>query len=236
MSTFRSHCSGSSPSACCITSSSDSAPAAQERQLAEDRSLSEVRILSESLTKSRLVRAYSLEQTEQAQFEGHLHRYAENFRRAVRTEDNTLWVGLVAPLIGTALILFLLFLLVARGLVTPDELSVGGALVFLAAVAFGLRAVDALWRLPQIRSQIAVAATAIYRHLDQTPSVGQAVGAKFLQPLSRTLHFDNVHYADADKHRLLDRVDLRLIAGKSYAFVSIDPLQARAGQPAPAIH
>lgn len=204
------------------------ARAAHERQLAEDRSLSEIRILSESLTKSRLVRAYSLEPSEQAQFEGHLHRYAENFRRAVRTEDNTLWVGLVAPLIGTALILFLLFLLVARGLVTPDELSVGGALVFLAAVALGLRAVDALWQLPQIRSQIAVAATAIYRHLDQTPSVGQAVGAKFLQPLSRTLHFDNVHYADADKHRLLDRVDLRLIAGKSYAFVSIDPLQARA--------
>ncbi len=204
------------------------ARAAHDRQLAEDRSLSEIRILSESLTKSRLVRAYSLEQTEQAQFEGHLHRYAENFRRAVRTEDNTFWVGLVAPLIGTALILFLLFLLVARGLVAPDELSVGGALVFLSAVALGLRAFDSLWRLPQIRSQIAVAATAIYRNLDQTPSVGQAVGAKFLQPLSRTLHFDNVHYADADKHKLLDRVDLRLIAGKSYAFVSIDPLEARA--------
>lgn len=202
--------------------------ATHERQLAEDRSLSEARILSESLTNSRLVRAYSLEQSEQAQFEGHLHRYAENFRKAVRTEDNTFWVGLVAPLLGTALVLFLLFLLIARGLVNPEELSVGGALVFVSAVALGLRAVDSLWKLPQIRSQIAVAATAIYRYLDQTPAVGQAVGAKFLQPLSRTLHFENVLYATDDKRKLLDRIDLRLMAGKSYAIVSIDPLEARA--------
>ena len=204
------------------------ARADHERRLAEDRSLSELRILSESLTNSRLVKAYSLEQTEQAQFEGHLQRYVDNFRKMVRTEDNTFWVGFVAPLVGAALILFLLFLLIARALVDPDHLSIGGAVVFLAAVALSLRALDELWQLPQVRNQIAVAATAIYRYLDQTPTVGQSVGAKFLQPLSRTLHFDNVTLNGPDRRRLLDRVDLRLVAGRSYAIVSLDPLESRA--------
>jgi ABC-type multidrug transport system fused ATPase/permease subunit len=54
------------------------------------------------------------------------------------------------------------------------------------------------------------------------------VGAKFLQPLSRSLHFDAVTYRTPSQKLLLDRLTLKLDAGKSYAVVSLDPMEAKA--------
>jgi ABC-type multidrug transport system fused ATPase/permease subunit len=68
----------------------------------------------------------------------------------------------------------------------------------------------------------------VYRYLDRIPEVGQAVGARFLQPLSRLLQFEGVHYALPHGRKLLDGVDLRIPAGTSTAVISLEPLEPRA--------
>jgi ATP-binding cassette, subfamily B, bacterial len=60
------------------------------------------------------------------------------------------------------------------------------------------------------------------------PTVSQAVGAKFLQPLSKTLHWESVTYRPPGGRLLLDRLDLQVRAGRTYSVVSLDEREARA--------
>ena len=90
-----------------------------------------------------------------------------------------------------------------------------------------LRPLEALWSLPKERSEASLAADAIYRYLDRIPEVSQTVGAKFLEPLGKTLQFESVSYLLPDKKALLDNLDLKLPAGTTTAVVSLDPLESR---------
>ncbi len=108
------------------------------------------------------------------------------------------------------------------------ELTFSGAALFITSIVLLLRAVQKLGRLRTVRQTVSVAADQLYRFLDRLPSVSQAVGAKFLQPVSRTLHFDAVTYRMPTQELLLDRVTLKLVAKKSYAVVSLDPHSAKA--------
>ena len=100
--------------------------------------------------------------------------------------------------------------------------------LMLAIVAGLPRPLAGLWELPVVRRQTAQAADRIYRYLNQTPAVSQAVGAKFLEPLSRTIRFEAVSYSLPNRRKLLDGIDLVLNAGEVIAVVSFDPLKARA--------
>ena len=64
--------------------------------------------------------------------------------------------------------------------------------------------------------------------MNQIPAVSQAVGAKFLEPVSRTIGFEAVSYTLPNKRRLLDGIDLTLSAGEVIALVAFEPLEARA--------
>jgi ABC-type multidrug transport system fused ATPase/permease subunit len=90
------------------------------------------------------------------------------------------------------------------------------------------RPLAALWELPQHRLAGAQAADRIFRYLNQTPAVSQAVGAKFVDPLSKSIRFEAVSYTLPNKRKLLDGLDLTLSAGEVIAVVSFDPLEARA--------
>jgi ATP-binding cassette subfamily B protein len=85
-----------------------------------------------------------------------------------------------------------------------------------------------LWDLPNWLLKGSHAADRIYRYLNQIPAVSQAVGAKFLEPVQRSIVFEAVSYTLLNKRKLLDGVDLRLAAGEVIAVVSFDPLEARA--------
>jgi len=72
------------------------------------------------------------------------------------------------------------------------------------------------------------AARQIQNYLNQIPEVGQAVGAKFLQPLSKMITFENVAYATPSKRQLLEGLKLKLPAGRQAAIVATDPLEGQA--------
>lgn len=196
--------------------------------LAQDRLRGEYRTLSEQLSNARLVRGLGMEQPEHEEFVKRLEHTLKPAVYRSATEREAVWLQrLTAPI--CAIILF--FLLVSLGLKLlhgTGEISWPGAVVFVCTVALTLRGVRQLWNLRPVKDQIAVAANQVFRYLDRMPTVSQAVGAKFLQPLSRSLHFDAVTYRTSSQRPLLDRLTLKLDAKKSYAVVSLDPVEAKA--------
>jgi ABC-type multidrug transport system fused ATPase/permease subunit len=85
-----------------------------------------------------------------------------------------------------------------------------------------------MWELPLIRRKVSRVADRIYRYLNRIPEVGQAVGAKFLQPLSKSIQFESVSYSLPNKRKVLDGLDLKIPAGEVTSVLSLDPLSAQA--------
>lgn len=200
--------------------------AEQARLLATDRAERELRDLGNSLKCARLVRGQGMDQIELEQFQSRLARYVEQVRVQNRLEDDPLWLRTILNVAVTVLGSFLLFLIGAK--VLMGEITPAGAAVFLTAYALGLQATRRLFALPGLRREVNIVADRLWRYLDQLPTVSQAVGARFLQPLAKRLHVESVTLLGSDQHLLLDRLDLQLTAGRAYALISLDPLEPRA--------
>ncbi|MGD9853441.1 MAG: ABC transporter transmembrane domain-containing protein [Planctomycetaceae bacterium] len=194
------------------------------RKLAEAQADSELRLLAESLNKARIVRGYNMEEYEQQQFEKHLDRFTKGVAVGLRQERLAVWTSRVLIVICIGLILYLV---TAKMLVSANPLPVFGAVLLLLSFTSLVVVLEFLLRLGAIRVEISHGAEKVQRFLDRIPEVGQAVGAKFLEPVSKSIIFESVQYR---LHELpvLEGLDLRLTAGSSTAIVSIDPLQAQA--------
>jgi ABC-type multidrug transport system fused ATPase/permease subunit len=123
--------------------------------------------------------------------------------------------------------------LVSRRLLdTPpqDSLNLPSALILLASIAGLLRALDRRGELPRIAEQAGRAAERIHEYLDRVPSVSQAVGAKFLEPLADEIRFESVTWQtdDGTQSPNLKGLDLVIPAGETTALLSVDPREARA--------
>lgn len=204
------------------------ARADMQRQRVQARIAAQLRLLAESLRKTRLVRAFEMEAYEHKRFQHHLERL---HRQQMQLEQMESWSEWVVNLLA-ALCLVIVFILMGmkvlvdvRG-VQPFRLS--GALVMIAAFTFSRVPLRELWDLQFLRRQAARSARHIFEFLDRVPPVAQAVGAKFLEPLSKELRFEKVHYVTERGRRLLAGVDFTLPARQSAAFLSLEPLEARA--------
>ncbi|MEZ6065860.1 MAG: ABC transporter ATP-binding protein [Planctomycetaceae bacterium] len=194
------------------------------RRLAEAEADAELRPLADALRKTRLARAYNMEEFEHRQFQSRLERYSDEVLRGWLGETWSLRSSRMLVLVFSAAVVFLL---VARTLTDLQPLSAG--LVWTMASAlflFGLAGVR-LWDIWRTRRDCEIAADRVYRYLAEAPEVSQAVGAKFLNPVSSSIIFESVSYR-YNERTLLDRLDLRITAGTRLALVSDDPLVARA--------
>ena len=191
---------------------------------AADQTGRDLRQLADPLRKTRIVRGYGMEEFEQAHFESDLARYQDHVSREARGERNT---RAVSRVIVATCVALLAFVLGTKVLAAPSELSPAAAIFLAMAFAALARPAEMLWELRRDRSAAALAADAIYRYLDQVPPVGQAVGAKFLQPLNRTIRFENVSYG-VEGRKLLNQLSFELPAGERIAIISLEPLSGRA--------
>ena len=196
---------------------------AKARLIAERRSNRDLRLLAEGLTKSRVVRGYGMEEFETERFNTHLARYQRDLAAADRRERLTRGAGRALLVVCFAVVVFLLGAKVLSG-----SLTAAHALLLLGIFACLIDPLNALADLRRDRHAAAVAADRIYRYLNRVPEVGQAVAAKFLQPLSREMKFENVHYRDPAGRTLLDGLTLKIPAGSVTAIAALDPLEARA--------
>lgn len=193
-------------------------------RLANAQADHELDLLAESLQKTRLIRGYSMDEFEGRQFERYLMRYETQVSSVLynRRRTERLSIALACLVIG-----FVLFVLGGKVLFEPFEISVAATILILAAF---LGVALPLARLAGLRREMSAgreAAVRIQNYLTKIPEVGQAVGAKFLSPLSKTLELEGVRYA-VDGLPILDGFSVRLDAGKQIGLIATNPLEARA--------
>jgi ABC-type multidrug transport system fused ATPase/permease subunit len=185
----------------------------------------ELRVLAENLEKTRLVRSFGMENFAQEQFQKYLERYQRAIwgglrarawsRRAIRT--------------GVAGVLaFVLFFISARVLPSSHQITLASAVLMIGALAAAWFPLQNLAHLGREHEAAEAAARQIQSYLNLIPEVGQAVGAKFLQPLSKMITFENVSYATPGKRQVLEGLKLKIPAGRQVAIVASDPLESLA--------
>ena len=200
----------------------------QSRRLQEDRVADDLRLLAEGLRKTRPVRGFGMENFEHERFSQHLQRFLSKIATLKEDEKLSRWLCWVLMLITLTLVLFLI---ATKSLSDPSEsayLPVSAVLIFVSAFRLAYRPLNELWELPQIEETAGQWADNILKYQARIPEVGQAVGAKFLQPLTKHIQFESVTYRLPGKQLLLDRMDLRIPAKSMIAVLSLDQLEARA--------
>ena len=200
----------------------------QSRRRLEDRVGDDLRLLAEGLRKTRLVRGFGMENFEHERFGIRLQRFLQKVATLKEDERWSRWLCWCVVLITVTLVLFLI---ATKALSDPSEsayLPVSAVLMFVAAIRLAYRPLNDLCDLPHIEQVAGQWADNIVRYQSRVSEVGQAVGAKFLQPLSKQIQFETVTYRLPDKRLVLDRVDLRLPANSMIAVLSLDPLEALA--------
>ncbi len=197
---------------------------AARRLLAESHAETEARFLADGLKQTRLVRGYNMEAFEETLFENHLSRFTTENRTGRKFEQNALRLARVVVATAISVVLLLIGLKVLS-LTDPLPLASGVAL----AIALGIivRESASIERIFGERRSLDSAAERIYRYLDEIPEVGQAVGAKFIQPVSKAIVLETVHYHNRG-HEILRGIDLRIEANSQVSLVSLDPLLPRA--------
>lgn len=195
----------------------------EARRLADADAARELRLLAESLDRTRLVRGFNMETFEQEQFGKSLERFQHVTASSMQARA---WArrGVRTMIAGcTALVL----LLVGWSVLQPEISFAAGSLLLATFVAAGFP-LQRLARLRTQREDAELAAHRIQAYLNRIPEVGQAVGARFLQPLSRMLALEEVSYVTPSKRKLLDGLSLKIPAGRQVAIVATDPLEAEA--------
>ncbi|MFN0056598.1 MAG: ABC transporter ATP-binding protein [Planctomycetales bacterium] len=192
---------------------------------ADAHTTGELRLLAEGLDRSRLVRGYAMESFEQEQFQKALQRFE---RGTQETFVAKAWSRRMVRSLVAACVAFVLLFVGRSILLPPRELGLADGLLMMSAfVAAGLP-LGNLARLASLTAGAEQSAQRIQSYLNQIPEVGQAVGAKFLQPLSRLLVLEGVTYATPDKRTLLEGLTLRIPAGRQVAVVATDPMEGLA--------
>jgi ATP-binding cassette subfamily B protein len=196
--------------------------AGKSRQF-ESQGIAGLQALAEGLRKSRIVRGYGMEAIEQERFHKHLDQHSQTLLAAIPGD----WGSWLARLGGGLLLAVVGFLAGSRVLGTGQPLDLPKALTVLGGLALLIPVVRSLSCWKAWRETIEVEGAEINRFLSILPEVGQAVGAKFIDPVSKSIQFEAVHYV-RDQRPLLKGLELRIPAGSVMAFVSTDPQEARA--------
>ena len=193
------------------------------RRLAEARADTEVRFLAEGLKQTRLVRGYNMEEFEQQTFEKHLERLTQETSAARKSERVALSI---ARLVGRAGVAVVVLLITLRTVSVADPLPLANGVAIAACLILLVIEANSMDMLSTLKHDLKREGDRVYRFLDEIPEVGQAVGAKFIQPISKSMVFESVHY-EHQGSGLLKGVDLRIEAKTQIAVVSLDPAVPR---------
>ena len=197
------------------------------RQIAEEQTAAELNDQAEGFRSARLVRGLGIDQQESDHFAQHLIRLSNLTSKEATATDAARYLRIGDIAACAALGSFLLFLLTTHVLNHQSEFSFTGAFIFLSVTLLSIAGIRRVRSRSSLVYESKVAADKIHVFLDKIPTVSQAVGARFLQPLSKVLHFDSVSYRAPSGKLLLDELDLTLTAGRTYSLVSLDPMESR---------
>lgn len=199
-----------------------------ECQLATVRAEAELQRQAKGFQTARLIRGLGIEQVDHDRFAAQLLTLQDLSAKQSRAADQAHYLRSRDIAACAAVAAFLLFVLATHILLGQEELSIAAGIVFVATWLLAIPGVKALRSRTAFLHSANASADRIHKYLDQIPSVSQAVGARFLQPLGKTLHFDSVSYKTQSGRLLLNDLDLALEAGRTYSLVSLDALESTA--------
>jgi ABC-type multidrug transport system fused ATPase/permease subunit len=195
------------------------------RQLAEANAAKELRLLAESLDKTRLVRGFGMEAFEQQQFQKYLDRFHHNISEGLYAKA---WSRRAIRFLVAGCMCFVLVFVGSSILSSAPEIAFSSGVLMLAALTAAWFPLQSLARLGREHETAELAARQIQNYLNLIPEVGQAVGAKFLQPLSKMISFESVSYSTAEKRQVLAGLKLKIPAGRQVSIVASDPHESLA--------
>ncbi len=185
----------------------------------------ELKLLAEGLERTRLVRGFGMEAFEQELFQKYLDRFQNQILKGLRAKT---WSRRAIRTLVPALLAVVLLIVGWNILCAAERISFAGGVLLMGAIAMAWMPLQNLMRLESEHEPAEQAAHRIQTYLNLIPEVGQAVGAKFLQPLSKMITFENVSYSTPGRRQLLDGLKLKLPAGRQMALVATDPLESLA--------
>ena len=179
-----------------------------------DRSLNR---LADGLEKSRIVAGYGMQEFEQQQFESNLHAFGQR-RRKVRQElRRGVWVTRCINIFAVGAPAGILL----HHLMAGDQIGLGGVSMISLGLILLHQTLHLFRRAQEFELQGSVAAEEIDEYIRAVPEVSQVVQARFLEPMSRSLQFDQICVETPEHPGLLNQLDLKIEAGQRVALISL---------------
>ncbi len=196
---------------------------ATSADLLNDQMARSLNHLADGLEKSRIVAGYGMETFERDHFKEKLDRFGRRRDQVNRQLRRGTWVTRFICVFAVGAPLWVLL----RHVLTGDQLGLPGA----ATIGLGLILLyRKLREVEQANEQELagnVAAEEIEEYIRAVPPVSQIVRARFLEPMSRCLQFDQVCMDTPAQTGLLNQLDLRIESGQRVALISLNPEETR---------
>jgi ABC-type multidrug transport system fused ATPase/permease subunit len=191
-------------------------------QLLSEQAVRGLQKMAESLQKARLVSSFGMEQQEQRQFELQLEEWRDKCEQLRGQQAGGGFWERAIQMWSVGIPLLIVCLQVQSGLPLLNGILLG---LLLLVISGSIRELSGL---PELSSEGSERAEEIAACIDRVPSVSQRPGAVFLQPMSRTLTFNQVTFRPSQSAVLLDGLDLRISFGERVALLSLQPEPALA--------
>jgi subfamily B ATP-binding cassette protein MsbA len=172
-------------------------------------------ILHETISGSRIVKAFGMEEYEKERFNRENIRYFRYLMKSVMVR------ALSSPLMeflgGIAIVFVILYggYRVIQGVSTPGEFF-----SFLGALLLLYEPIKRLSRINNVVQEGIAAATRIYDILDTPPAIREKPDAIQLPPMRRELELSNVQFS-YDNEPVLKNINLKVSAGEVVAIVGV---------------
>ncbi|MEZ6128519.1 MAG: ABC transporter ATP-binding protein [Planctomycetaceae bacterium] len=180
--------------------------------------------LTEDLDKARIVAGYGMESVEHDYFAQNLKQYQSRCDGLQRQKRRGRWTSL---LIRIAMVMLPAFI-IARHIVFGNLIGLPAASMLVAALGIMMMSLNRSIDAPRLRGTATVAADEINQYLLRVPPVSQVVGARFLEPMSRLLQFNQVSVETETNPDLLCSLDLKIEFGKRVSLIALNPREAEA--------
>ena len=173
--------------------------------------------MAEGLKKTRIVTGFGMEQAEHDQFQNNLTQYRERCRQVLNQQNLVVWVHRLLMLMLVAVpAAFLVTHIVRDGSIgVAAGLLIGSCLFFLSLAMGRFQDVQAL------KTEGNVRAAEVTSFINRVPLVSQAPGASFLEPMSRSLMFDQIVFSPVQYPGLIRGLDFRVSFGETLALLSL---------------
>ncbi len=179
--------------------------------------------LADGLEKSRIVAGYGMENFERTHFSEKLDRFSQRRDQVNVQLRRGIWVTRFIFVFAVGAPTWVLL----KHVLTGNQIGLPGATIIGLALILLYKKLRALEKANEYELAGAVAAEEIEEYIRAVPPVSQVVRAGFLEPMSRTLQFDQVCMDTPEHTGLLNQLDLKIESGQRVALISLNPEETR---------